>query len=55
LEALSPLQVLERGYALVFDSNGRLVKNAAQVSAGEVVQAQVAHGKIKAAVTEVEG
>jgi exodeoxyribonuclease VII large subunit len=55
LGALSPLQVLERGYALVFDSAGQLVKNASQVSPGESLEAQLARGKIRATVTEVEG
>ncbi len=32
LEQLSPLKVLERGYALVFDANGVLLKDPAQVS-----------------------
>ncbi len=31
LEALSPLAILERGYALVFDASGKLVKDAAQL------------------------
>src|SRR6202035_2982655 len=35
LESLSPLAILERGYALVFDSSGQLVKDAAQVHEGE--------------------
>src|SRR5277367_1005531 len=34
LETLSPLAILERGYALVFDGAGELVKDAGQVSAG---------------------
>src|SRR5207248_1424418 len=31
LKALSPVAILERGYALVFDSSGTLVKDSAQV------------------------
>src|SRR5436189_787368 len=31
LKALSPVAILERGYALVFDSSGKLVKSSAQV------------------------
>ena len=50
MEALSPLAVLERGYALVFDSTGKLVKDAAQVHAGEDVVAQVARGRFAATV-----
>jgi exodeoxyribonuclease VII large subunit len=50
LQALSPLQVLERGYALVFDSAGKLVKEATQVSPGDQVQVRLAKGTIDATV-----
>jgi exodeoxyribonuclease VII large subunit len=55
LRALSPLQVLERGYALVFDSGGQLVRDASQVSPGDSLDTQLARGKIRATVTETEG
>jgi exodeoxyribonuclease VII large subunit len=50
LEMLSPLAILERGYALVFDGEGKLVKDAAQVKAGEEIRARVARGEIEAVV-----
>ncbi len=50
LQALSPTNILERGYALVFDAEGNLVKDAEQVNAGEEITAQVAKGKITATV-----
>jgi exodeoxyribonuclease VII large subunit len=50
LGALSPVAILERGYALVFDSSGKLVKDAEQVKAGEEIRARVAKGEIKAVV-----
>jgi exodeoxyribonuclease VII large subunit len=54
LEALSPLAILERGYALVFDGAGELVKDAAQVSAGDEIRARVARGEIRATVKKHE-
>jgi exodeoxyribonuclease VII large subunit len=51
LEMLSPLSILERGYALVFDNSGRLVKDAGLVQAGEAISARVARGEIRATVT----
>jgi len=51
LEMLSPLAILERGYALVFDATGQLVKDAAQVKAGEEISARVARGEIRATVS----
>lgn len=50
LGALSPVAILERGYALVFDSSGKLVKDSEQVDAGEEIRARVARGEIKAVV-----
>lgn len=50
LNALSPVSVLERGYALVFDASGKLVKDPAQVNPGDHISARVARGTIKAVV-----
>jgi exodeoxyribonuclease VII large subunit len=50
LEALSPLAILDRGYALVFDSSGTLLKDAARVKAGEDISARLARGTIEATV-----
>jgi exodeoxyribonuclease VII large subunit len=50
LETLSPLAILERGYALVFDSGGQLIKDAAQVKIGEEISARVARGEVRATV-----
>jgi exodeoxyribonuclease VII large subunit len=50
LEMLSPLAILERGYALVFDAEGKLVKDAGQVKGGEEISARVAKGEIRAVV-----
>jgi exodeoxyribonuclease VII large subunit len=50
LETLSPLAILERGYALVFDGEGQLVKDAESVKTGEEISARVARGEIRAVV-----
>ena len=50
LEALSPVAILERGYALVFDSSGKLVKDSAAVKPGDDIKAQLARGEIRATV-----
>src|SRR6266852_3324856 len=50
LDALSPMAILERGYALVFDASGKLVKDAAQVQVGEEISARLARGEIAAVV-----
>ncbi len=50
LKALSPVAILERGYALVFDSTGNLVKNSAQVGLGDEISARLARGSLTAKV-----
>jgi exodeoxyribonuclease VII large subunit len=51
LQSLSPLAILERGYALVFDSEGSLLKDAHRVQVGDRISARLAHGEVQAAVT----
>ena len=50
LVALSPLNILERGYALVFDGAGNVVKDASRLAAGDNVSARVARGTFTAVV-----
>jgi exodeoxyribonuclease VII large subunit len=54
LEALSPVAILNRGYALVFDAKGRLVKDAARLNAGDDLSARLARGQVRARVTATE-
>jgi exodeoxyribonuclease VII large subunit len=54
LEALSPLAILNRGYALVFDAKGQLVKDAARFAAGDELSARLARGQVRARVTATE-
>ena len=50
IEALSPLGILERGYALVFDSSGRLLKDAELVTPGDEISARLFRGTVTAVV-----
>jgi exodeoxyribonuclease VII large subunit len=52
LESLSPLAVLERGYALVFDASGNLLKDADGTEVGQEISARLARGEIVARVTK---
>jgi exodeoxyribonuclease VII large subunit len=54
LDALSPTKILERGYALVFDSDGALVKDAALLAPGSEVTARVARGSFTAEVKQTK-
>jgi len=50
LKALSPLAILERGYALVFDRSGTLIKSSAQVASGDEISARLSQGSLIARV-----
>jgi exodeoxyribonuclease VII large subunit len=54
LQALSPVAILERGYALIFDSSGKLVKSTAQVETGDEISARLAQGTLTARVQKKE-
>ena len=54
LDSLSPLAVLGRGYAIACRSDdGRIVRTARDVAAGEGLVVRVARGRIDATVTGV--
>jgi exodeoxyribonuclease VII large subunit len=50
-EAMSPLRVLGRGYALVYGPDGKLLRSAAGVSKGAEISARLAQGNLRATVT----
>ena len=50
LEALSPLAVLKRGYAIVYGEDGAILRDAGRVSAGETIRARLANGDLTATV-----
>lgn len=54
LQSLSPLAILDRGYALVFDAEGELLKDASRINVGDQISARLAHGQIQAGVTKKE-
>lgn len=53
LNLVSPLATLGRGYAIVRDGNGNIVRNADSVRRDDTVTARVASGEITATVTSV--
>lgn len=56
LQSLSPLAVLDRGYALVLDAKGTLIRSAKQVKAGEAVVTRLSDGaftsRVESAATQ---
>ena len=54
LDALSPLKVLGRGYALAQTADGRVLRSAGQVETGETVHLRLAEGGLVCQVKEKE-
>ena len=52
LQQLSPLRVLDRGYAIVQDDQGRILKDAADAPPPSAIAVRLARGRLKARVTE---
>jgi len=54
LDSMSPLGTLQRGYAIVTDSNGKVLRDAGVVAIGDEVEARLANGRLGLKVTKVE-
>lgn len=54
LDALSPLAVLQRGYAIAQSEDGRLLRDATSVSIGGSVRVRLAKGTLGARVESIE-
>ena len=52
LRALSPLSVLDRGYALVFAADGAIVRNTSQLAGGDIVTTRLAQGSFTSQVKD---
>jgi exodeoxyribonuclease VII large subunit len=50
LDAMSPLRVLQRGYAIATRSDGRAVREASDVRPGERIEVRVLHARLTADV-----
>ena len=47
---MSPLATLERGYAIVTDSKGAVITNAQDVRAGQIIEARLTKGSVRARI-----
>ena len=54
LDALSPLKVLTRGYAMVQAEDGQVVRSVNQVTTGESIHIRVSDGSVAATISSVE-
>ena len=54
LDALSPLGVLQRGYAIAQDAAGKPLRDAASVNQGDAVSVRLAKGRLETRVERIE-
>lgn len=54
LDAMSPLKVLTRGYAMAQQPDGEVIRSVSQVSIGDAITVHLGDGSIEAAVTQVK-
>ncbi len=54
LDAMSPLKVLTRGYAMAQKADGEVVKSVSQVERGERINVSLSDGKLSATVMDIK-
>jgi exodeoxyribonuclease VII large subunit len=54
LEALSPLKVLARGYAIATRDDGRAIRSGDDVRPGDIIQIRVSDASIEADVQRID-
>ncbi|MBQ9360468.1 MAG: exodeoxyribonuclease VII large subunit [Lachnospiraceae bacterium] len=55
LKGVSPLEKLTQGYSYVADENGKNIRDASLLSVGDRINIYMLNGRVKSAVTEVDG
>ncbi|MGL5960047.1 MAG: exodeoxyribonuclease VII large subunit [Bacteroidales bacterium] len=53
LNLLNPINILKRGYSIIYSQEGKLVKNAAQISVGDILHCSFEQGEAKMQVCEI--
>ena len=53
LHSVSPLATLDRGYAIVLDSDGKAMTDASSADTGDEIRARLSKGELFANVTKV--
>ena len=54
LDAMSPLKVLTRGYAMAQTESGEVVRSVSQVRSGDQISVSFSDGSLLATVTDVK-
>ena len=54
IEALNPLAILDRGFSVSFDENGKILKNTNGLTKGSLIKTRLAKGEIISNVHETK-
>jgi exodeoxyribonuclease VII large subunit len=54
IEALNPLAILDRGFSVSFDENGKILKNTNGLTKGNLIKTRLAQGEIISNVHETK-
>ena len=54
IEALNPLAILQRGFSVTFDANGKIIKNAKEVRTHDLIRTKLASGEIISKINETD-
>ncbi len=54
LQGVSPLAVLQRGYALVYDQNGRMARNTDGLQVGDPLRVVLARGELETVIQRIQ-
>ena len=54
LDAMSPLKVLTRGYAMAQTNDGEVIKSVKQINPGDSIRVAISDGVLTAQVSEVK-
>ncbi|UJL44806.1 exodeoxyribonuclease VII large subunit [Virgibacillus sp. NKC19-16] len=55
LTLLNPLEIMKRGFALPYTSNGNIIKSSRQVQIEDIIKVNLSDGKLDAKVLDVKG
>lgn len=53
LDALSPLHTLKRGYAIVKDKDGNIIRHIGDINKNQIIKTELAKGHIYSTITEI--
>ncbi len=54
LDAMSPLKVLARGYAMALDTQGSVIRSVKQVATGDTLKIQVSDGTLHSVISDIK-